>query len=472
MSESRRAPVNAPNASANAAADTEPRREIGRRALLRAGAFAAGASLAGIGASAAAPAAAQDAAAQAGSQAGAASIGSYIIGEDAPPWMKTPGRSFSPYGAPSHWEEKVQRAIPSTAAVRLGVGVSRTPLEQLAGTITPSGLHFERHHNGIPDIDPARHELVIHGLVRQPLAFTRETLLRYPLESQIYFVECAGNSGTFSQPQPQQAAAGALNGLVSCSQWTGVRLSTLLDEAGIQRGAKWVIAEGADAAAMSRSVPLEKCLDDAMIALFQNGEAIRPEQGYPMRLLLPGFEGNINVKWLRRLNVIDAPVDARDETSHYTELLPDGKARQYMFLQGVKSAIIKPSFGMNVPAPGFYEISGLAWSGAGRISEVELSTNGGKSWTARRARPARFAQGARPLSSALAMGRPPRDPHEPRHRREGQRPAHALGLGRAVRARPALSLQRHSELERRRRRDGAKCLRLGARAFRARHTIV
>ena len=370
MTESHRAPANAPNA--NAAADTEPRRAIARRALLRAGALAAGAGLAGIGATASALAAAQDAASQAGG---------YSIGEAAPPWMKTPGRSFSPYGTPSHWEENVQRAIPSTAAVRLGVGVSRTPLEQLAGTITPSGLHFERHHNGIPDIDPAHHELVIHGLVHQPLAFTRETLLRYPLESQIYFVECAGNSGTFSQPGPQQAAAGALNGLVSCSEWTGVRLSTLLDEAGLQRAAKWVIAEGADAAAMSRSVPLEKCLDDAMIALFQNGEAIRPEQGYPMRLLLPGFEGNINVKWLRRLNVIDAPVDARDETSHYTELLPDGKARQYMFLQGVKSAIIRPSFGMNLPAPGFHEISGLAWSGAGRISKVELSTNGGRTWT-------------------------------------------------------------------------------------------
>ncbi len=376
MTENRRAPMSADTAAANAnnVAATEPRREIGRRALLRAGALAAGAGLAGIGigASAAALAPAQDAASQAGAES---------IGEAAPPWMKTPGRSFSAYGTPSHWEDKVRRAVPPDTAVRLGVGASRTPLERLAGTITPNGLHFERHHNGIPDIDPARHELVIHGLVRQPLAFTRETLLRYPLESQIYFVECAGNSGTFSQPQPQQAAAGALNGLVSCSEWTGVRLGTLLDEAGIQRGAKWVIAEGADAAAMSRSVPLEKCLDDAMIALYQNGEAIRPEQGYPMRLLLPGFEGNINVKWLRRLNVMDAPVDARDETSHYTELLPNGKARQYMFLQGVKSAIIKPSFGMNLPGPGFCEVSGLAWSGAGRISKVELSTNGGKSWT-------------------------------------------------------------------------------------------
>jgi len=370
MTEIRRSPTNAGHVAT--AAVSEPRHKIGRRALLRAGALAVGAGLSGLGASATALGTAQDAARQTNGEA---------IGAAAPPWMKTPGRVFSAYGTPSHWEEKVQRLLPPTAAARLGVGASRTPLERLAGTITPAGLHFERHHNGVPDIDPARHELIIHGLVKQPLAFTRETLLRYPLESQIYFVECAGNSGTFSQPQPQQAAPGALNGLLSCSEWTGVRLSTLLGEAGLQRGAKWVIAEGADAAAMSRSVPLEKCLDDAMIALFQNGEAIRPEQGYPMRLLLPGFEGNINVKWLRRLNVIDAPVDARDETSHYTELLPNGKARQYMFLQEVKSAIVKPSFGMNLQGPGFYEISGLAWSGAGRISKVELSTDGGKSWT-------------------------------------------------------------------------------------------
>ena len=159
-----------------------------------------------------------------------------------------------------------------------------------------------------------------------------------------------------------------------------MRLSTLLAEAGVTKEAKWVIAEGADAAAMSRSIPLEKCMDDAMIALYQNGEAIRPEQGFPMRLLLPGFEGNMNVKWLRRLNVTDAPVDARDETSHYTELMPSGKARQFMFLQGAKSAILKPSFGMTMKGPGLYEISGLAWSGAGRISKVEVSADGGKTW--------------------------------------------------------------------------------------------
>jgi sulfane dehydrogenase subunit SoxC len=303
------------------------------------------------------------------------------VGADAPEWMKTPGKPFSGYGTPSKWQEKVQRII-TIAPGRAGTGVSRTPLHLLEGTITPSGLHFERHHNGVPDIDPSRHELLIHGMVKRPLAFSVETLLRYPLETRIHFVECAGNSGAYNQPQPQQMTAGELNGLLSCSEWTGVRLSTLLVETGVNKDAKWVIAEGGDAAAMSRSIPLEKCMDDAMIALFQNGEAIRPEQGFPMRLLLPGFEGNMNVKWLRRLNVTDAPVDARDETSHYTELMPDGKARQFMFLEGAKSIILKPSFGMTMKGPGLYEISGLAWSGAGRIAKVEVSADGGKAWAA------------------------------------------------------------------------------------------
>src|SRR5579863_6735533 len=293
--------------------------------------------------------------------------------------MKTPGRGFSGYGMPAKSQEKVARAF-TAAPGRPGTGASRTPLHLLEGTITPNGLHFERHHNGVPDIDPSRHELVLHGLVKRPLAFSVETLMRYPMESQIHFVECSGNSGSFNQPEPQQATAGGLNGLMSCSEWTGVRLATLLDEAEVAREGKWVVAEGADAAAMSRSIPLEKCMDDAMIALYQNGEAIRPEQGYPMRLMLPGFEGNMNVKWLRRLKVADAPMDARDETSHYTELMPSGKARQFMFAQGAKSAIMKPSFGMTMKGPGLYEISGLAWSGAGRVSKVEVSADGGQTW--------------------------------------------------------------------------------------------
>jgi len=303
------------------------------------------------------------------------------VGANAPEWMKTPGRPFSGYGVPSKWQEKVQRIF-TIAPGRAGTGVSRTPLHLLEGTITPAGLHFERHHNGVPDIDPAKHELFIHGMVKQPLAFSLEALMRYPMETHVYFVECAGNSGAFSSPQPPQVTSGELNGLLSCSEWTGVRLSVLLADAGVTKEAKWIIAEGADAAAMSRSIPVEKCMDDAMIALYQNGEAIRPEQGFPMRLLVPGFEGNMNVKWLRRLNVVEAPVDSRDETSHYTELMPSGKARQFMFLQGAKSAIVTPSFGMTMKGPGLYEISGLAWSGAGRISKVEVSADGGKSWAA------------------------------------------------------------------------------------------
>jgi sulfane dehydrogenase subunit SoxC len=301
------------------------------------------------------------------------------IGANAPEWMKTPGRPFSAYGTPSHWQEKVQRIF-TIAPGRAGTGVSRTPLHLLEGTITPGGLHFERHHNGVPDVDPEKHELFIHGMVKRPIAFSLDALMRYPMETQVRFIECAGNSGIFSSPQPAQVTAGELNGLISCSEWTGVKLSTLLGEAGVAKEAKWVIAEGADAAAMSRSIPLEKCMDDAMVALYQNGEAIRPEQGFPMRLLLPGFEGNMNVKWLRRLNVTDAPVDARDETSHYTELMPRGKARQFMFAQGAKSAILKPSFGMTMKGSGLYEISGLAWSGAGRISKVEVSADGGRTW--------------------------------------------------------------------------------------------
>ena len=330
---------------------------LNRRTMLRGGLFSAGIATAGLGIARAADS----------------------IGADAPEWMKTPGRSFSAYCMPAKSQDKVQRTF-TLGPGRPGTGISRTPIHLLEGTITPNGLHFERHHNGVPDIDPARHELVIHGMVSRPLAFSVETLMRYPMDTHVRFIECPGNGGAFIGPQPAQANAAVLNGLLSCSEWTGVRLATLLQEAGVAPGARWVIAEGADAAAMSRSVPLEKCLDDAVIALYQNGEAIRPEQGFPMRLLLPGFEGNINVKWLHRLKVTSQPVDARDETSHYTEVMPDGRARQFMFVQSVKSAILKPSFGMNMRGPGSYEVSGLAWSGAGRVSKVEVSADGGRTW--------------------------------------------------------------------------------------------
>ena len=172
----------------------------------------------------------------------------------------------------------------------------------------------------------------------------------------------------------------AIHGLLSCAEWTGVRLSTLLDEAGVEPAAKWVVAEGADSSGMSRSVPLAKCMDDALVCLYQNGERVRPSNGYPIRLLLPGFEGNMNVKWLRRLKLVDAPVMTKDETSKYTVLLKDGKAWQFVFPMEVKSIITQPSPGVALKAQGFYEISGLAWSGNGRVKQVEVSADGGQSW--------------------------------------------------------------------------------------------
>ena len=300
------------------------------------------------------------------------------IGDNLPEWMRKPGREFSGYGQPAKYQEKWVR----TSANNPGrpKTSSRTPLHMLEGTITPSGLHFERHHNGVPDVDADKHELIIHGMVKRPLAFSLDTLMRYPKETHVRFLECSGNSGGFGGATPVQAVSGDLNGLLSCSEWTGVKLSTLLDEAGVNPAAKWVIAEGGDADSMSRSVPMTIATDDAMAALYQNGEYLRPEQGFPMRLLLPGIEGNVNVKWLTRLKLVDRPANAKDETSKYTELLPDGKARQFMLVMQVKSAIMRPSFGFNMKGPGLYEISGLAWSGNGKIAKVEVSADAGKTW--------------------------------------------------------------------------------------------
>jgi sulfane dehydrogenase subunit SoxC len=305
------------------------------------------------------------------------------IGTGSPPSMLKPGADFTAYGMPSHWRDDIKRLlIANPPPARRVTGSCRTPLEMLEGTITPAGLHYVRNHNGTPDINPDTHELLIHGMVKRPLIFTVDALLRYPLESHIHFMECAGNSGAVSvNDKPEQVRASAIHGLLSGSEWTGVKLSVLLDEAGVDRNASWILAEGADAAGMSRSCPMWKAMDDAMIALYQNGEPIRPEQGFPMRLLLPGFEGNTNVKWVRRIRVMDAPMYARDETSRYTELMPNGKAREFMLEFEPKSLILKPSFGLNMPGPGYYEISGLAWSGLGRVKKVDVSADGGRSWT-------------------------------------------------------------------------------------------
>src|SRR5215472_944422 len=314
--------------------------------------------------------------------AGAAALipGTAAAGELAvEPWMRELGSPFVGYGQPSRFEAKVVR-VSGSAPGTTGTGASRTPHHLLNGTITPSGLHFERHHSGIPDIDPDAHRLLIHGLVKRPLVFTLETLARYPMVSRIAFIECGGNSGSLYQKDPVAGGVQALHGLVSCAEWTGVRLADLLDEAGVDPKAQWILAEGADAAGMSRSVPMANAVDDAMLALYQNGERVRPSNGYPLRLLLPGYEGNMNVKWLRRLKATEQPTMTKDETSKYTILLPSGTSLQFVFPMQAKSVITRPSPGMSLKGRGLYEISGLAWSGNGKITRVEVSADAGKSW--------------------------------------------------------------------------------------------
>ena len=293
--------------------------------------------------------------------------------------MREPGSPFVGYGQPSRFEAKVVRIFTSAPGTT-GTGASRTPHHLLNGAITPSGLHFERHHSGIPDIDPDRHRLLIHGLVKRPLVFTLEALARYPMVSRIAFIECGGNSGGLYQKNAVAGGVQALHGLVSCAEWTGVRLADLLDEVGVDPKAQWILAEGADAAGMSRSVPMAKAMDDAILALYQNGERIRPSNGYPLRLLLPGYEGNMNVKWLRRIKVTQGPTMTKDETSKYTISLPDGKALQFVFPIEAKSVITQPSPGLVMKGAGLYEISGLAWSGYGKIGTVDVSADGGTSW--------------------------------------------------------------------------------------------
>ncbi len=299
---------------------------------------------------------------------------------DVPQWMKSPGAGFNEYGSPAKHESKVTRTFIRSQPGTTGSGAARTPLEALDGMLTPSGLHFERSHSGVPDIDPARHRVLIHGMVKRPLIFTVDALLRYPMVSRIHFIECAGNSQLMYQPNPPNLTAGQTHGLVSCSEWTGVPLRLLLEEAGVDRTAPWILAEGADAAAMSRSIPMAKAMDDAMLALYQNGERLRPENGYPLRLFLPGYEGNMNVKWLRRLKVVAAPIMTKDETSRYTDLQADGKALMFTYPMEVKSVITRPSHGMTLAGAGAYEISGIAWSGNGTIAKVEVTTDGGTTW--------------------------------------------------------------------------------------------
>jgi sulfane dehydrogenase subunit SoxC len=295
------------------------------------------------------------------------------------PWSKEPGELVPPYGSPSKYEKAAVRTL-SNPKGEPRTQHARTPHHLLQGTATPNPLHFTISHMGNPDIDPRQHKLAIHGLVKRPLLFTLDALERYPLVSRFTFVECGGNSAPLFSPEPIQANVQALHGLSSCAEWTGVKLSTLLEETGVDPKARWVVAEGADAPHLSRSVPLAKILDDAMVALYQNGERIMPGQGYPMRMLLPGWEGNMNVKWLRRLELTALPGMSYYESRTYTPILPNGKAYRFYFVNEVKSFITRPSFGYAMQGRGFYEISGIAYSGNGRITKVQVSADGGKSW--------------------------------------------------------------------------------------------
>ena len=284
------------------------------------------------------------------------------------------------YGVPSKFEQHVVRRRSDVFVNRQNWSDwSMTPLQYQPGIVTPNGVIFERHHAGTPDIDPATHRLVIHGMVRQPLAFAMDDVVRYPSVARFYFLECSGN-GLTDWLKPASKTVQQTHGLLSGAQWTGVPISTLLDEAGIDPAGKWVLFEGADGSAHTRSVPIEKVLDDALVVYASNGERLRPENGYPLRLLLPGWEGNTSVKWLRRIKVTDQPAHFRSETARYTDPMPEGKWRQFSMVMECKSVITNPSGGMQLKGAGFYEVSGLAWSGSGKIRAVDVSFDGGANW--------------------------------------------------------------------------------------------
>jgi sulfane dehydrogenase subunit SoxC len=281
------------------------------------------------------------------------------------------------YGTRSQFEKAVRVRYDKTATAESSW--TFTPLHDGVGIVTPSGLHFERSHAGTATIDPARHALFIHGLVREPRKFSMADIRRFPSLSRIMFIECSGN-GLTEWSKPTLKTVQGTHGLTSTSEWTGVPLRTLFDEVGVRGNAKWVLAEGGDGAAMTRSIPFEKAMRDCFVAYGQNGEAIRPEQGYPLRLMVPGYEGNMHIKWLRRLEIADMPFMTREETSKYTDIRPDGKAVQFSFEMEAKSVITSPSGEMVLKSPGFHEITGIAWSGRGAVKRVDVSTDGGRSW--------------------------------------------------------------------------------------------
>jgi sulfane dehydrogenase subunit SoxC len=284
------------------------------------------------------------------------------------------------YGSPSQFEKNLQRRE-SPGLTRVGASsVSFAPLQGLFGIITPNGLHFERHHQGWWDIDPHRHRLMVMGMVKEAKVYTMDDLMRLPAVSRMHFIECGANTGmewgNVAVPTVQYT-----HGMLSCCEFTGVLLSTLLEDCGPDpKAAKFVLAEGADGSSMTRTIAMERALDDVMVAWAMNGEMLRPENGYPLRLVAPGLQGVSWVKWLRRIEVGDQPWGTKDEVLHYVDLMPDGRHRQYTSIQECKSVITTPSGGQHLLDKGFHNVTGLAWSGRGRVKRVDVSFDGGRNW--------------------------------------------------------------------------------------------
>ena len=297
-------------------------------------------------------------------------------------WQTTLGEGVAvkPYGMPSKYEANLQRRESPGLTRVSAASVAFSPLQGLFGIITPSGLHFERHHQGWYDIDPTKHRLMVNGLVKKEMVFTMEDLMRLPSVSRIHFIECGANTGmewgNVAVPTVQYT-----HGMLSCSEFTGVPLSLILDMCGADtKKGKYVLAEGNDGSGMTRTIPMEMALDDVLVVWGMNGEMLRPENGYPLRLVVPGVQGVSSVKWLRRIEVGDMPYGTKDEAIHYVDLMPDGLHRQYTSIQECKSVITTPSGGQQLLETGFYNISGMAWSGRGKIKKVDVSVDGGRNW--------------------------------------------------------------------------------------------
>jgi sulfane dehydrogenase subunit SoxC len=286
-----------------------------------------------------------------------------------------PGRPTTATSARSPFE------TPSRAPAGILTGPAYSQIHEFTGTITPNDLVFERHHGGVAIIDPKKYKLLVHGLVDRSMVFTLDDLKRFPSVSRVHFIECSGNGRNGYRAATPELTPQMIDGLTSNGEWTGVPLSSVLREVGVRKSATWFLAEGGDAAKLSRSIPIEKAWDDALLVYAFNGEPLRPANGYPVRLLLPGFEANTCVKWLRRIKLVDQPNMSRDETAKYTDPLPDGTARQFSFVMDAKSIITRPSAPSRIER-GWHEISGLAWTGRGKIARVDVSTDGGQQWFA------------------------------------------------------------------------------------------